>query len=817
MYPKKRRWSESFSPKGQITVFIIIGIVILFLFAGILYFTKYSIQDSLVSESKSAQDTAPQAFKPIAAYTEDCLYQTAKRGTILLGSQGGYIYPDVVGTYSARDPTNADGINLEPTKVPYWHYNKNPNSDFAISLASAKPQLHKKDDPEMSIESQLERYITEKVDNCINNYASFTQQGFTVTEADPLSTKVFIRSGSIYIELTKPIDATLGDDQQEFQKFTTTIPIDIDRYYELASGITESQLNYTFLEKQALDLIQVFSAVDVNKLPPTTATTFELVPTISWTKVQVEQDLKQMLTSYVPTLQLVSSANFYRYEYPVQDLSALYQKTYDNMILPIPGAEQLEVRFNYYDFPLYAKINDGGATIAPNSLAVHYNILHFGTQQFSTVYDVSYPVLASIYDPSAFDGEGYLFNFALESNIRGNSPASADQVIPKLQKKIQRSLLCNENQRSTEPIRTLIIDSYTKEPIEAVQLGFTIPEQDTCIMGVTKDDGVIEESYPAVYGGTISLIKQDYLTDFYPIDTYKRKDNPSIFGYASVGRDEPVLELNRITAKNITIKKKMIEKCIDNDHSYSINVVEAGGAALTAGAAADSVGTAVGAAQGAGSSAGITANEDGCYFSPLLGATAEEAVDKYRPELLDATHYWVYTGAKQVLLDGERAIVTLKRVSGLNPKSNSQEFIAVATLEGGQLQTEVDLVPGVYEVSAFLTTSNPVVIPKEERCSEGVLESISCWDSDGCCFTLDEQKADQFVLGQLDWSKEKEYLTITPENLYGSSEIEFYVPYMNIYQVPQKAHKRVVEDLAAVGRLSNISRDLRAQLEPSYR
>ncbi len=804
MCEKKRRWSRAFSTKGQVTVFIIVGILILFLFAGILYFTKTTVTDSIISESKSATDTAPQIFKPVASYTEDCLYQTTKRGLILIGEQGGYLYPDLVGTFSARDPTNADGIDLEPLKVPYYYYNKNPNQDPTIAIASAQPKVHKKEDAELSMEAQLERYISQKIDSCLNNYASFAPQGFDIQSTTDASTKAVIRDGSIYIELTHPITATLGEDTEEFTKFTTVIPLELTKYYELASGITESQKNYTFLEKQALDLIQVFSAVDTARLPPTTATTFDLVSTMAWPKVQVEQNLKQMLTSYVPDLQLVSSANFYRYEYPVEDLSDLYQKTYDNMILPIPGAEQLEVRFNYFDFPMYSKINDGASTIEPNSLAVNYGMLHFGTQQFSTVYDLSYPVLVTIYDPAAFDGEGYTYNFAMESNVRDNAPAQDKDAQPEpIASKAQRSLLCNENQRTTEPIRTLVVDSYTKEPIEAVQLGFTIPEQDTCVMGLTNTEGTLDESYPAVYGGTISLIKQDYLTDFYPIDTYKRKDNPSIFGYATAGTDDPVLEINKIVAKNISIKKKMIGKCIDYDHDYQLNT---GKAVLAAGAVGN-----------AGAASAVTANDDGCYFSSLFTSGTDEAIDDYRPKLNDATHYWVYTGSKQDLAPNERAVITLKRVSGFNPKTTSQDFTAVATLESGQLQTPVDMVPGVYEVTGFIISSNTLIIPKEERCSEGVMESISCGDSDGCCFTLDEQKSEQMVIGQLDWTKEPEYLTITPENLYGSQAIELYIPTLDIYSVPEKSHLRVVEDLAAIGRLTNMSRTLRAQLEPSYK
>ncbi len=808
---KKERieMGRSFSKKGQITVFIIIGIVLLFTFAVILYITKETVTTDIEVDREKSLASIPQTFHPLVTYTEECLNQVGTRSLILLGAQGGYLYPDLIGEFSARNPTDAQGINLEPLKVPYWYYNQNPNSNPIVAISSLQPKLTTNDDPTLSIEAQLTRTIEEKMASCLQDYAPFESQGFLVTQDQKMEAKVTILDGTVILSLTHPLSVQKGEEQDEIEKFTTRINLDIKRYYELASGITESQKNYTFLEKQTLDLIQVFSAVNSSKLPPTSATTFELVPTVSWSEVGIKENLKTMLTSYVPALQLVSSANFYRYEYPVADLSGLYQRTYDNMILPIPGAEELVVRFDYLNWEPYLRVNEQAGQVEPTSIAVHYSLLHFGTQQYNTVYDVSHPVLVTIHDPNALAGQGYTFTFAMESNVRGNQPARDQATSPEARAVDKDSLVCNENQRKTEIVRTLIVDSYTKEPVEGVQIALTIPEQDTCVMGVTDDRGLVEQKYPAIYGGTLSLIKQDYLTDFYPIDTYKKKDKPSIFGYAVEGLNTPVIQLHEIKSVPVTIKKKLIEKCVFNDNKVSVS-----SGSVAASVAAGGLGSVAGRAVAAD---GITINEDGCYFSPLFSSSADQGIDSYRPELLDATHTWTFTGSIAPLESNEKAVLTLKRVGGLEPRVRSQEFVALASIENGKATTDVDLVPGIYEVTGFVITSNEIVIPKEERCSDGVMESIMCFDTDGCCFNLDETRLQQFIIGQVEWNDEKTYLTITPEQLYSAQGIEFYIPVMNLPRVPEKEHKRVVEDLSAISKLSNHSRTLRSELEPQYK
>jgi len=69
----KRGSRDSSNSKGQVTVFIIIGIVILFTFAGVLFITKTVTKEKFLTEGEPLISRVPQAFAPLQLYTENCL------------------------------------------------------------------------------------------------------------------------------------------------------------------------------------------------------------------------------------------------------------------------------------------------------------------------------------------------------------------------------------------------------------------------------------------------------------------------------------------------------------------------------------------------------------------------------------------------------------------------------------------------------------------------------------------------------------------------------------------------------------------------
>ncbi|MEK6969787.1 MAG: hypothetical protein AABW48_05145 [Nanoarchaeota archaeon] len=783
-------FSKNCNKKGQITIFIIIGILIVFAFAGFLYITKTVSKEALTAEGEPIIASVPQTFKPIQEYTENCLNQIGERGLLLLGQQGGYIYPDVVGKYSAADPTEADGIDLEPLKVPYWHYNSVSNSENDISYSSLQPKLYAKEDQEMSIEAQLSRFAEENLNNCIENYNAFANQGFEIKapalEEDSSETKeitVLVGDQTVNFWLKMDVEATKGDASVEMNQFFIKIPLRLKHYYEVASEIAKVQKEHNFLELEALDLISAYSAVDMNQLPPTEAVTFTMVPEARWVETDVKEKVKGLLTSYVPMLRYLSSTNFYRHDYRAASTSAatvsmsnLFQKNYDNTILPLETAKGLEVNFDYFGWEPYFDMNDKGGQIEASSYPIHWNILHFNTNHYFSTYDVSYPVLITLNDPAALLGKGYQFIFALESNIRNNQIAVQGYKQPPPSTAERVSMVCDKNKRNTGFIKTIVVDSASLEPLEAVQIGFSVPEQDDCILGETDSGGIFESKYPAVYGGVAGFFKEEYLTNFYPIDTYQYKETAGagsgagsstgssgtetvgIIGYAVAGLTEKVIPLHKRKMISVAIKKKSLEKCITDTEE----------------------------------------EETTCYSQGLL-ATTDKPVYSYSPEQLEQVHFWTFPNIARPLNEQEKGVIILNRVGDTQPGVFNDEFTATAMVIGNN-EAEMELVPGTYKVTALLTSEKSLVIPEDERDD----------------FTMPEQTMDKYLVGQLQWQEKENYLVITPEDLYNSDKITFNILSFNLAGVPQEEHLRVMEDLQVMGKLSELSKTLRSELEPSF-
>jgi len=69
--------------RGQVTIFIIIGIILLIILALFLYFRGESLD-------LEPQEKIPSEFVPVRNLIEECMQVHAKEGIYLLGIQGGY-------------------------------------------------------------------------------------------------------------------------------------------------------------------------------------------------------------------------------------------------------------------------------------------------------------------------------------------------------------------------------------------------------------------------------------------------------------------------------------------------------------------------------------------------------------------------------------------------------------------------------------------------------------------------------------------------------------------------------------------------------
>src|SRR3989338_8215069 len=77
--------------KGQLTIFIILGILLLIIGAFFIYTRLSSSEREIQTETSISQETALDAL-PVQRYIEDCLDTIAKAAVKKIGLQGGALY-----------------------------------------------------------------------------------------------------------------------------------------------------------------------------------------------------------------------------------------------------------------------------------------------------------------------------------------------------------------------------------------------------------------------------------------------------------------------------------------------------------------------------------------------------------------------------------------------------------------------------------------------------------------------------------------------------------------------------------------------------
>jgi hypothetical protein len=148
--------SQHLSNKGQLTIFMVMAVVLLFVCAFV--FMLYS------RNAIHLDFTAPS----IQEYLNNCLRQTSEEGLELLGKQGGRIQLQ-------------DYVSAPQYGITYWLKGK------TLSVPSIA-----------DMESQLLWYLGNNIDRCINDFEDFEDKGWQVDSGE-FSALVSINQNEISI------------------------------------------------------------------------------------------------------------------------------------------------------------------------------------------------------------------------------------------------------------------------------------------------------------------------------------------------------------------------------------------------------------------------------------------------------------------------------------------------------------------------------------------------------------------------------------------------------------------------------------------
>ena len=250
--------------RAQVTVYIIIGMVILLLATLFFYLKGTTEKVQTVQELVRAQKI-PSEIKPITTYVTASLDTAARKGLYLIGMQGGYIYdhqggltPDDAKTIFYGEHEVSYGIYKQETEYLSFYQPYPPEYPWDISSPATifpyiagtlninsghfgDENLPPLDDSGPSIQLQLESFITSYLQNL--DLTLFKEHGFDITEGE-MDVSVVIGENDVTVFLTYPLEITkrATNEVTNINYFYTNHQIRLKKIYNLAHDIINEDI-----------------------------------------------------------------------------------------------------------------------------------------------------------------------------------------------------------------------------------------------------------------------------------------------------------------------------------------------------------------------------------------------------------------------------------------------------------------------------------------------------------------------------------------------------------------------------------------------
>ncbi len=416
--------------KAQLTAFIIIALVLLISIGLYFGIREFSARNQPDVPQPVESDQAEIATK----FVESCMNRVGKEAVILIGEQGGYLNTE--GLKVSPIPYDSDVFYNDVYNIPYWYYMKSEGV-----FRSNKPALCSysgdcgindfRNEGQQSVQENIEIYIKENIDSCINDFKDLDPM-FETNIIGEKNLGVQIFEDQVIIRMNYPIEINSYDSESTtgLNTFSTELDVPLLQLFSFAKDIIEAEIAHKFIESNTLNLISVYSRMDNNYLPPMAEMTFFKYDSNFWIRRQLAETMRYEVLPFVGLTKIGNA----KYGIPaIARVKGEYfpfaQGLYDSFVVDIGNNKTYNYTADIYypDSEIDFFINKGEEIIRPSKIkGIHptfdkmFSLL---IQDYSFNYHLSFPVVITLKDDEAFNGQGYEFTFAVESNIRNNVPA----------------------------------------------------------------------------------------------------------------------------------------------------------------------------------------------------------------------------------------------------------------------------------------------------------------------------------------------------------------------------------------------------------
>lgn len=731
--------------KAQVTTFVIIALILIVLVGIYFGVREYTARN----QPDVPEEIVNNEAALIKEFTDNCLNQVSKEAIILAGERSGYI--DMPTNLRINPlPYRSDVFYNAVYMLPYWYHFSSDNifESNKPALCSYSGDCGIIDFGDISVQENLETYIEENLDSCINNFVSF-ENIVEVKEKGNQNVNVQIIKDKVIIRLDYPLNVKSfeSDSTTKLKTFSAEHDVPLQQMFVLGMDIVESQSRNHFIEDNTLNLITAFSGVDSNKLPPMSHISFMDFSQEFWVRRQLEETMRYEVLPFVGLTKIVNALNSNpAIPYVEEEYRPFAQGFYESFHVNIKENQTYNYTVDIYypDSKIEFYIDNGEEVLRPKEMkGVNPNLVKFFKlviQEYSYGYYLSYPVIITVKDTEAFNGEGYSFSFAIEANIRNNLPLTQNMTFARF-KSASRLRIDDPNALVKKDISVNVKDKHTNNPVSDALVIYNCGTD--YFIGNTKlnnNEAELTANFPyCAVGGYIKVMKDGYATI---IENFNNNEDSL----------EPIkLYLEMWPSANKTFKfYKRTQEDLDNMQTIEDKLTY---------------------------KHELASNEE-------LIFNIQKIKDDPREDDFPLISFMLVTNGDETNISyGIEAQV--EQVTTLYESGEINQSMYDSLIEGieeyEETQTEVyeqdynvELVPGMYEVDMTLMSKGPFNIPKkiETMCLGEEIAGICIGEEQEIVY--DELNLSVWVTGETKFN-----LTIHENRLYEGNNIIFFIPYLS--------------------------------------
>ena len=466
--------------RGQVTVFIILGIVILTVFVILFSFRSQILEQDFESEMNSI--IVPEQIRPVKDYFDVCLRGITQDGINILSAQGGYItLPEEPYKRTTNDEFS-NTLNLYSIhEVAYWFYE--------TSNGIQEQQIPTKEE----METQLESYINNNFNDCEYFAQDFEEDGFIINYPENLASDVKINKNNVEVKLSSDLQISLKEVNADVNKLMVVTNSKLGELYDLAVQVMNKENKDLFLEEKTIDLMSVYEEI------PYSTTEFSCERKV-WQKAEVLNDLKEITNTNIAALTLKD-----------QTSSSYLPTNKEYFEIDITKPDYITESFSYStDFPMFMDVSPtkgeilvGDALTQQTPEISKFLNLFFCLNNYHFVYDLKYPVLIGLTD----DNTGLTFQYATAVIIDNNKPRNFEGEV--FNTEYANEFTDNFCDNKVKPVEVTVFDSNTFRDIPDTSILYKCFTT-TCYIGETNEEGKLNAKFPPCLNGAIIAQKEGY-------------------------------------------------------------------------------------------------------------------------------------------------------------------------------------------------------------------------------------------------------------------------------------------------------------------